>query len=240
MATAAALIVGDEILSGKFPDRNGAYLARRLRELGCELRHMAFIPDDVRRIGEEVARLAGGHDWLFTSGGVGPTHDDMTFAGIARGLGVPLLRHPVLEEVIRQRWNSPVNEDALRMAEVPAETEFWWDGEIAFPVCVVRNIIVLPGMPRLFEAKLDAISQRLRAQPLHTQRLFVTERETRFAGRLREVAARHPGVAVGSYPRWESERYRVMLTLESRDRQALRACRAELKRALGSWLVAGG
>ena len=123
MPTAAAIIIGNEILSGKFSDENGPWLIEQCRKLGVDVIRVVVIPDDVERIAAEVRLAASLADHVFTTGGIGPTHDDTTMAGIATAFGVQLTRHPVLEELIRDRMSDGVNADALRMAVVPEGTE---------------------------------------------------------------------------------------------------------------------
>ncbi len=230
MTTAAALIIGEEILGGRCADANGPWLLGFLRARGVRARHVAYVPDVLDDIAEAVARLAPQHDWLLSSGGVGPTHDDITFEGVARGLGLPLERRAELVAVLERRLRSPVNEAALRMADVPRGAELWWDGEIAYPVVTVRNVIVLPGLPSLFRAKLEAVGHRLRGRLPGTASLFSTAYETAFADLLRRATERFPAVKIGSYPRTSKELpWRAEIVLESDDRDSLEACRAWLQ-----------
>ncbi len=232
MSTAGALIIGDEILAGHVQDVNGPLLAGRLRDRGVALRQLSWLPDLIAVIAEEVSRLSPQVDWLITSGGVGPTHDDVSFAGIARAFELPLVRHPQLVEVLQRRLRSPINEAALHMAEVPEGARFWWDGHIAYPVVVVHNVIVLPGMPSLFSSKLDAVLHRLGGSVLLRVELVTRQRETVFAEQLRRAALAHPAVHIGSYPGRDAQGNRVVVALESQDDAELAACRALLEREL--------
>src|SRR5207248_8048074 len=117
--TAGIILVGNEILSGKTVDANAAYLCRELRELGVEVRRIAVIPDEVALIAEEVAAFSKAFDLVFTSGGVGPTHDDVTIEGVARALGVPVVRHPELVALLERYYRDKLTDAALRMAEIP-------------------------------------------------------------------------------------------------------------------------
>jgi len=235
--TAALVIIGDEILTGKFRDDNGPWLIDRCRALGIDLRRISVIPDEVETIGEEVAVCSRRFDWTFTSGGVGPTHDDVTMEGIARGLGRPVQRLPELEAVLRARLVERITEDALRMADAPAGASLWWDGEIAFPQVVVENIVILPGVPALFRARFLAIAHRFGGTPSLSRRLVTTEAESLIAGRLRLAQARWPQVAIGSYPRYEQRPYTVIVILDSRDEPALLACLDWLRDALSGQLL---
>jgi molybdenum cofactor synthesis domain-containing protein len=239
MTTAAAIIIGDEILGAKFEDRNGPWLIPWLRGRGLELRQLAYLPDDPQLIAATVASFAARYDWVFTSGGVGPTHDDVTFAAVAEGMGRPLTRHPELVRVLEERWLHPVTDAALRMTDVPAGAALWWEGEIAYPVVVVENVVVLPGLPRLFRAKLEAVAHRFEGELPQQRCLCSSAHESAFADALAVIAGRYPALRIGSYPRTEPDQaWRVQLVLEGRDPEGLAACEAELRALLGDSLVA--
>ncbi len=240
MTTAAALIIGDEILGGTIADKNGPWLIAWLRGRGLDLRYLGYLPDDPSVIATEVARLAPRHDWIFTSGGVGPTHDDVTFAALARGLGRNIERHPAIVEVLERRVGDDLTPGALRMADVPTEAELWWDGEIEYPVVVVANVVVLPGLPTLFQRKLEAVAHRFHGQRPRRRWLHTSQHESQFSIQLGELVERHPTVKIGSYPRTEpSLPWRVQLILDSLDAQALERCEAELRVLLGDSVVKG-
>ena len=191
---------------------------------------MSYLPDDETEIAEAIARLAVRHDWVFTSGGVGPTHDDVTFAAVARGLGRPIVRHPELVEVLERRLGARLTPDALSMTDVPEGAALWWDGEIEYPVVVVENVVLLPGLPSLFRRKLEAVAHRFGGR-LPAQRTVHTHlQESQFSIALAQLAARCPAVRIGSYPRTDPQAaFRVQLILESHDLAALDACEAELR-----------
>src|SRR5436309_1106482 len=117
--TAGIILIGNEILSGKIEDANAAYLCRELRELGVEVRRITVIPDEVSLIAEEVATFSKAFDLVFTSGGVGPTHDDVTIEGVARAMGVAVVRHPTLVGLLERYYRDTLTDAALRMAEIP-------------------------------------------------------------------------------------------------------------------------
>ncbi len=232
MPTAAVVIIGNEILTGKYADENGPFFIRRLRELGVRLERLVVVPDLARTIADEVLRCSERYDLVFTTGGVGPTHDDITMESIALGFGVPALIHPELEGVLRSRMRSEVTEAALRMALVPEGAELLWDGEVRFPLVKVRNVYILPGVPRLVRLKFDAISERFRGPALHTARVQTSEFETDIADRLSRALELFPGVEIGSYPRFEEDPRHVVVTVEGLDPDRVEACRAWLAEAL--------
>src|SRR5512145_666026 len=172
--TAGIILIGNEILSGKIADANAAYLCRELRALGVDVRRIAVIPDEVQLIAEVVAEFSRDFDVVFTSGGVGPTHDDVTIEGVARAMAVPVVRHPALVALLERYYRGAVTGAALRMAEIPDGAELVGGEIVRFPTVLMRNVYVLPGVPEIFRAKFDAIRERFRDQPIHLKNVFVT------------------------------------------------------------------
>jgi molybdenum cofactor synthesis domain-containing protein len=216
--TAGIILVGNEILSGKIQDANAAYLCRELRALGVEVRRITVIPDEVQLIADAVADFSRDYDVVFTSGGVGPTHDDVTIEGVARAMMTAVVRHPVLVELLERYYRGKVTEAALRMAEIPEGAELVGGETVRFPTVVMRNVYVLPGVPEIFRAKFDAIRERFRDQPIHLKNVFVTLGEGTLADYLNRLLADFPLLQLGSYPEFSNPEYRVKVTLESRDR----------------------
>src|SRR6266404_4751275 len=137
--TAGILLIGNEILSGKITDANAAYLCRELRGLGVEVRRITVIPDEVDLIAAEVSRFGADYDVVFTSGGVGPTHDDVTIEGVARAAGVSVIRHPALVALLEGYYKDALNDAHLKMAEVPEGAELLVDESVRFPTILMRN-----------------------------------------------------------------------------------------------------
>lgn len=234
MSTASVLIIGNEILSGRIRDENAWWLARRCRELGIDLVRVVFIPDDIGIIAHTVRTTAEGVDHLFTSGGVGPTHDDLTMEGVAAAFGVPLRRDPVLVELIRTKLGPRWREAADRMADLPEGAELWWDGEIHFPLVVKRNVAIFPGVPDLLRRKFDSVAHRFeRGRTVFTRTLEVVEQEVTIAAGMAEIQRRWPQVCIGSYPQFERRPWSVTVVIESREQGAVEACEAELRATLG-------
>jgi molybdenum cofactor synthesis domain-containing protein len=226
--TAAILVIGDEILSGKTQDQNAHLLIGELRELGVALRRIVTIPDDVEEVAASLREMSSRFDHVFTSGGVGPTHDDVTIAGVARAFGVDLVRRPELEARLRAYFGDDVDESRLRMADVPDGAELLAPEEMRWPLLKVRNVFVLPGVPELFRKKFMAIRERFRVEPFFTRAFYTLQEEFDIAAGLRAVADAHPQVAIGSYPSFSSPDYRVKVTLESKDGVALESAAKEL------------
>jgi molybdenum cofactor synthesis domain-containing protein len=232
-ATAAILIIGDEILSGKTADENATFLIRELRELGVGLRRILVIPDVLDEIAGSVGELASRYDHVFTSGGVGPTHDDLTMEGVARAFGTRVHRRPELERLLRGFYGVKLEERNLRMADVPDGSTLIEGPELPWPVIAYRNVYILPGIPAIFRRKFLAIRERFRAAPYHLTCVYVADDEGRLAAHMDKVAASYPDVAVGSYPRIDGEGWRVKITLESKDRAKVERAAAELVAMIG-------
>jgi molybdenum cofactor synthesis domain-containing protein len=242
MATAALVVIGDEILSGKTVDTNTPFLVAQLRSLGVALREIAIIPDVAAAIAETVRRVSARFDYVFTSGGVGPTHDDVTMVGIAQAFAVPIVRHPRLEELLRTYYaekNRALIERNLRMAEVPDGTTLIEEPQLRWPVLRMRNVYVLPGIPEIFRRKFLAIAESFRDAPFHLRQLFVRSEEAVIARHLDVIAGKYAEVAVGSYPLLEpaADGHRVKLTLEGKDRVRVDEAAAELLLLLGPELI---
>ena len=232
--TAGIIVIGNEILSGKVVDTNAPFLARELRALGVELRRILTIPDDLDDIAAAVQEFVPRYDVVFTSGGVGPTHDDVTIEGIARGLGRRVIPHPVIESRIREFYKDKVNAARLKMAEVPEGTELIVDGRLGFPTLKCENVYILPGIPELFEQKFQALRERFAAAPYFLRVVYTREGEGTIAEHLNATLARFPGLLLGSYPKLADPEYAVKLTLESKDRAYVDDALAHLLGLLGS------
>jgi FAD synthetase len=215
--TIGILIIGNEILSGKVQDTNSAFLCRELRSLGADVEKISVIPDDVEIIAREIRDFSGRFDLVFTTGGVGPTHDDMTIEGIARGFGTRVIRHPTLQRLIEGFHGGKVNESHLKMAEVPEGCELIEDSQLWVPVIVYRNVYILPGIPEILVKDFETIKERFREEPYLLRKVYVARGESTIAGLLQEVLREYPELLLGSYPVINLPEYKVMLTLESRD-----------------------
>jgi FAD synthetase len=230
--TAGIVIIGNEVLSGKTRDSNSHFFCTELRQLGVEVQKISTIQDDVDIIGKEVASFSDRFDYVFTSGGVGPTHDDVTIEGVAHGLGVKVVRHPDIEQRMRRRLGDQVNEARLRMANVP-EGATLLATEAPFAAIVkIRNIYIFPGIPRILEERFHAIKERFRDTPYYLKNVYVRYGEGVIASILNQLLVNFPDLMLGSYPVLDLPNYKVKVTLESKDSnyldEALRAFIASL------------
>ena len=230
--TAGIILVGNEILSGKTVDANAAYLCRELRALGVDVRRITVIPDEIELIAREVATFSRDHDVVFTSGGVGPTHDDVTIEGVARGMGVKLVRHPMLVAILERHFRDRLTEAHLRMAEMPEGADLVGGEMVRFPTILMRNVYILPGVPEIFRQKFEAIRERFRDEPIHLSNVFVAIGEGVLADYLNGLLVDFPKLLLGSYPELSNPEYKVKVTLESRDRGYLEGALAEFLRRL--------
>lgn len=217
MQTAAILVIGNEILTGKVEETNARWLTVQLFDLGVRLERIQVVPDEIEVIAEAIEGMRHRVDHLFTSGGVGPTHDDVTIAGIARALHRPVVRVEPLAQLLRGFYGDRCNDDVLRMADAPEGYELVQSSDKHWPVLTVENIVVLPGVPEIFRRKFDSIRERYRGVPFSVKVVYCGWDEGLLAPLLNKVVATYPGVLVGSYPKFSDPAYKVKVTLESTD-----------------------
>jgi molybdenum cofactor synthesis domain-containing protein len=231
--TAAALVIGNEILSGKIADANVSELAKLLRAIGIRLERVVILPDEVEPLAEELRQLSAHFDVVFTSGGVGPTHDDVTVEAVARAFHVAVVEDPTLSALIRGVYGERTSEAHLVMARVPAGSELCGAPEVEWPTPVARNVWMLPGIPDLFRLKLLTVRAWLRGPtPFVSRSLFLRLEEPLLKPLLDQVVARHPNVEIGSYPKWFDPSYRTLITFDAENAEAARAALEDLRALL--------
>ncbi len=230
---AAAVIIGNEILTAKVVDENGPHLIRRLREVGIPLRSVELVPDEVDVIVESVARARLRAKYVFTSGGIGPTHDDVTVRAVALALGRRVVRLPEMVELITSRAKDALTAEALRLADAPEGAELIAQPGTWFPVLAVDDVYMLPGVPQLFRAQLEAVLTRLSGTPVYLRVLYLGLGESAIAAVLDKVAMDMPHVAVGSYPMFDrSLDYMVKVTVECVDQGPVEDAVARIRKGL--------
>ena len=215
--TAGIIVIGNEILSGKTQDENSLFLVRELRELGVDVRKISVIPDDLDRISNEVREFSKAYDYVFTTGGVGPTHDDLTMDGIAAAFDQRVRRNPELEATLRRYYSDDLVEGNLRMADVPEQARLVGGKGMWFPVVAVENVFIFPGVPEILRKKFDRIREMFREAPYHLREVYLRADEGQIAGLLHELLGRYPELMLGSYPYFDNPIYSIKLTLESKD-----------------------
>lgn len=222
VSTAAALVIGNELLSGKVREANVHALATALRGLGIRLCRTHLVGDDLDTIAEEVRGLSARHDVLFTSGGIGPTHDDLTIAGVAAAFGRTVARHPDLVSMLERTYGSSLREEHLEMARVPEGAELYETPDVRWPTIVVENVWILPGVPEIFRMKLSVVRAHLRGPaPFFSRALYSLLEEAELKPLLDNVVAEHPDVELGSYPKWFDTTYRTKITFDGREPEAV-------------------
>jgi molybdenum cofactor synthesis domain-containing protein len=238
--TAAILLVGNEILSGKVEEQNARYLVRELRALGVSVLRIEVVPDDLGEIAATVKALSARFDLVFSSGGIGPTHDDVTLPAIAAAFDREIMRHPELERLLRGAFGEGVHPRDLRMADIPTGARLEYGPHrtsTTWPVVVIRNVWILPGVPSIFRRKFEAVRELFRTSPIYSRAVFSTSAEGPIADALDAVVAAWPAVEIGSYPHVDAVEYKVKITLDGRDRQAVEAATTDLCQRLGAAVV---
>jgi molybdenum cofactor synthesis domain-containing protein len=245
--TAALLVIGDEILSGRTQDRNIAQVATWLNEQGIRLSEVRVVADDARAIGDAVNALRTSNDYVFTTGGIGPTHDDITVDAIAAAFGVPVVVHPearrILEDYYRDRAGG-LTEPRLRMARTPEGAELLRNPYSGAPGIRIGNVYILAGVPAIAASMLEALTGSLEGgRPLVSVTVGARAAESDVADLLRETEQAHPGVAIGSYPFFRDGGYGANFVVRSDDGDLARRTGSELAerlRAAGYEPVEGG
>ncbi len=231
--TASALIVGNEILTGKIEDRNTSFLGRELFGLGIRLERVVICPDEIERIARELNALRSEHDFCFTSGGVGPTHDDITIDAVAAAFDVPLLRSPDFVLLIQEHFGEKTTEEHLRMANVPRGATLVRNGKLRWPTIRMENVFVLPGVPELFRAKFEGLREQLDVgHRFFSEAVYTRCDEGEIAALLNRLTEAHPSVTIGSYVRFDDPEYHVKLTLDGLREDHVHAATEALVEAL--------
>jgi molybdenum cofactor synthesis domain-containing protein len=253
--TAAVLLIGDELLSGKIRDENGYFLATALRARGVRLLEICTVPDDFDRIGHALLRLLSQTPVLFTSGGVGPTHDDLTMEAIARATDRPLERNHDLASMLRTFYGERLTDEALSMADLPRGTTMlapggWPVMRLNLPATFAapdspeadqdRRIYILPGVPPLLRKKFEIMAglegELPSGRPWVLRDLWLACDESALAAALNQVNADFPDVTIGSYPRWErdsqgKQHIKLRLTFEADDPELVDSAREAVRAA---------
>lgn len=234
--TAALVVIGDEILSGRTEEKNIAQVARWLNEQGVRLVEVRVVPDQEEAIVGAVNALRPKHDYLFTTGGIGPTHDDITIDSIAAAFGVPVVVHAearqILEDYYRGRPGG-VTEARLRMAHVPEGAELIPNRTSGAPGVRIGNVFILAGIPNVAASMLEGLSGTMEGgRPMTSVTVRAHAAESDVADLLKQVQDDHPGVSVGSYPFYGGGRFGADFVVRSEDAALAERCAAELRRRL--------
>jgi len=234
--TAGLLVIGDEILSGRTQDRNIAQVGSWLNLQGIRLAEVRVVADVVERIAAAVNALRSENDYLFTTGGIGPTHDDVTVDAIAHALGVPVVVHPKARAALEAYYSTRggLTDARMRMARVPEGAELIENPMSGAPGIRVGNIFILAGVPHIATLMLEALAGKLEGgRPLLSRTIGCWTPESEVADILRETEAAHPGCQIGSYPFFRDGRVGANFVVRATEAEALDACVEALARRLG-------
>ncbi|MFN8971537.1 MAG: competence/damage-inducible protein A [Alphaproteobacteria bacterium] len=242
IVTAALLIIGNEILSGRTQDKNLAYLAGELNRVGIQLREVRVVPDVEAAIIDAVNALRARYDYLFTTGGIGPTHDDITSESIAKAFGVKLIRHPAAEAALRAHYTpEQINEARLKMADVPEGSELVPNIVSAAPGFRIDNVFILAGVPKIMQAMLAAAIPHLKGgAKIHSASTTTNLPEGTIAAGLSEIQARYPDLDIGSYPYYKQGDVATTLVFRGIDAGRAESAKGETEAmilALGGKLI---
>ena len=234
--TAALIVIGDEILSGRTHDRNIAQVASWLQVQGIRLAEVRVVPDVEERIAEAVNALRTTHDYLFTTGGIGPTHDDITVDAVAAALGLPVVVHPEARRILEDYYatRGGITEARLRMARVPEGAELIPNRMSGAPGIKIGNLHLMAGVPHIAAQMLDALTGTLEGgAPLLSETIGCWVAESEVADLLREVEKAHAGCSIGSYPFFKDGKVGANFVIRSTSADDLASCADTLCEALG-------
>jgi molybdopterin-biosynthesis enzyme MoeA-like protein len=236
--TAAFLAIGNELLTGKVVEANLAPLAKTLRALGIELRCAEVLLDDVPRLAAAISRWSAPHGLLVTSGGVGPTHDDVTIEAVAKAFGRGVVRDAGLVELVRRTFGDKTTDAHLRFADIPEGAELRQAPDSSWPTPVVENVWILPGVPEVFRMKLGTLRSWVKGpRPFVTRALVLSKDEVELKDALDAVVLAHPTVTVGSYPALFNPRYRTRVTFDGTSDTEVAAALDDLSQRVASFIV---
>ena len=234
VVTAAFLVIGDEILSGRTKDKNIGFLADYLTALGIDLKEVRIVPDEMQEIVGAVNALRARYDYVFTSGGIGPTHDDITAESIAEAFGVPLNLDPRAVAIMEPHYPpgqfTPARQ---RMARIPEGADLIENKVSKAPGFRMENVHVMAGVPSIMQAMMDALAPGLRTgKKMLSETVAADMPESRIAERLSAIQDAHPQTLIGSYPRATDGKFTTQIVIRSRDEAILMAAVKDVAEAV--------
>ena len=240
---AAMLVIGDEILSGRTRDCNVSHLATEIGKVGIDLREVRIVPDDQDHIVEAVNILRRRYDYVFTSGGIGPTHDDITSEAMAvafdRQFGINERARQVIEARARA-YGMEINDARLRMARMPVDVRLIDNSVSGAPGFIIGNVHVMAGVPRIFRAMLATLIPQLKGgKPFHSMTVEVRRPEGELAAELARIAAREPALQIGSYPFSDQGIFGARIVIRGQDRSLVRQVNDRIRQAFASDVTDG-
>jgi molybdenum cofactor synthesis domain-containing protein len=241
--TAAVLLIGDEILSGRTKDKNLGYIADWLTALGIDLKEARVVPDIEAEIVSALNALRSRYTYVFTTGGIGPTHDDITADAVAKAFGVPISHHPEARRILLDyfdRMGREPNEARLRMARLPHGAEMIANPVSAAPGFRIGNVHVMAGVPKIMQAMLENIAPLLeRGVPMRSVTVRINAGEGDLAAGLSRIQHAHARAVIGSYPFEDAGRFGSNVVVRSRDDATLASAVAAVEALAGELLAIG-
>jgi molybdenum cofactor synthesis domain-containing protein len=235
IVTAGLLVIGDEILSGRTKDKNIGYIAEYLTTIGVDLREVRVVPDDEGEIVAALNALRHKYTYVFSTGGIGPTHDDITAECVAKAFEVPIDYDPRAVALLRQRFKGPdLNEARMRMTRIPAGAELVTNKVSLAPGFWIGNVIVMAGVPTIMQAMMDEVGPKLKTgKQMLSESVRADTREGDIGTELGEIAKLHPDVTIGSYPFFDDKTGpNTNVVVRSRDAEKLAAAREAVEAML--------
>ena len=240
--TAAILVIGDEILSGRTKDKNIGYIAEYLGRLGIDLREVRVVPDIEVEIVDALNALRARYGYVFTTGGIGPTHDDITADSVAKAFGVPIdVDERAVAQMLMRMKREDLNEARLRMARIPQGAELVENPISRAPGFRIENVIVMAGVPAIMQAMLDNVAPGLvGGTPVQAETIQAGAiPEGAYAGRLGAIAARYPDLSIGSYPSYSPQGFANQIVVRGRDAAMLAEAVAVIRALVAELTPAG-
>ncbi len=236
IVTAALLVIGDEILSGRTKDKNIGFVADYCTSIGIDLKEVRIVPDEEERIIEAVNALRTRYTYLFTTGGIGPTHDDITADSVARAFGLPIDVDPRIVEIMKTRYpDRDITPARLRMARVPEGADLVDNKVSGLPGFRVQNVFVLAGVPSVMQGMFDALAPGLRTgRRMLSETIDAGRPEGVIAEPLGSIQKAHPDTVIGSYPYFEDGRFATRVVVRARDKAVLAAVTSEVEAMLAT------
>jgi molybdenum cofactor synthesis domain-containing protein len=237
IVTAAVLVIGDEILSGRTKDKNIGFIAEYLTAIGIDLREVRVVPDVEDEIIDTLNALRHRYTYVFTTGGIGPTHDDITADCVAKAFGVPIDHDPRAVAILLERFakmGTEPNEARMRMARIPQGAELIANKVSGAPGFWIGNVVVMAGVPSIMQAMLDEVAKNLKTGvKMLSLSIRADAREGDIGAQLGEIARAHPGVSIGSYPFFDDKSGpNTNVVVRSRDADTLARARAAVEAML--------
>jgi molybdenum cofactor synthesis domain-containing protein len=232
--TACIILIGNEILSGKTLDKNLSWLSQNLNEVGVSVVRAHIIPDIEAEIIACVNEARAKYDYVFTTGGIGPTHDDITTEAICKAFGVKLVRHPEAERILRDYYPpEKLNDARLKMADIPMEAELIYNPVSAAPAFRLENVFVLAGVPSIMQAMFLQVKDMLKGgTPMQSVEIETMQPEGDIAAILTKIQSEYPAVEIGCYPKIKDGKTCSLVILRCDDANLLQSVEIEIKQSI--------